>query len=109
MVNKTLRVLNLESNRLSGEGILRILEATVVQKTVQELHVANQSQRVLGVKMETKMMNAILDNTGLFKIGLDFEIANSRIRVHDHLQDNLDQALRVTRKAKKAALQNGSK
>ena len=41
-VNKTLTTLNLESNYVSGDGIILILEAINVNQTLQELHLANQ-------------------------------------------------------------------
>jgi hypothetical protein len=94
---------------LTGEGMLRLFEAISVQQTVQQVRLVNQLQRVLGVKVETKLMDAILANSGVFKIGLDFEIVNSRVRVNDHLRQNLDRALRLVRQQKKAAQQNGTK
>jgi len=40
--NKTLKSLSLESNYISGTGILNLIEATNENQTLIELHVANQ-------------------------------------------------------------------
>lgn len=40
--NTTLKSLNLESNYISGQGIIAILEAINVSQTLTELRVANQ-------------------------------------------------------------------
>ena len=44
--NKTLRILNFESNFLSGEIIVQILQAVNINHTLSELHLANQRQKV---------------------------------------------------------------
>lgn len=40
--NKTLKVLNVESNFISGEAIVEIMKAINKNQTLQELRVANQ-------------------------------------------------------------------
>ena len=40
--NKTLKILNLESNYISGDGILKIFESININLTMEEFRVANQ-------------------------------------------------------------------
>lgn len=40
--NKTLKILNIESNFITGEFLVEILKAINVNKTVEELRAANQ-------------------------------------------------------------------
>ncbi len=48
--NKTLKMLNLESNYISGEGIISVLEGINTNKVVTEFRVANQvSDTIVGV------------------------------------------------------------
>ena len=45
--NKTLTSLNLETNYISGAGVIALMEAINVNQTVTALHVANQVQGLL--------------------------------------------------------------
>jgi hypothetical protein len=47
--NKTLKILNVESNFISGESIVELMKAINKNQTLQELRVANQVQ---GYKLE---------------------------------------------------------
>lgn len=44
--NKTLKVLNVESNFISGESIVELMKAINKNQALQELRVANQVRRL---------------------------------------------------------------
>lgn len=99
--NTTLKVLNLESNFLTGDALIRLLESLDHEKSaVTDLHLANQRQSVLGVKVEQRITELILSNPRLVRIGLDLETSDARVRTRDHVKSNLDRASRLVRRNK---------
>jgi len=97
-LNKTLQVLNLESNFITGDMILKLLNAISGDKSgITDLRLANQRQRLLGVQMETAISELILQNPRLNNLGLDLETAQARIRVRDHLKKTVDKNKRMVR------------
>ncbi|KAL3884519.1 hypothetical protein ACJMK2_024654 [Sinanodonta woodiana] len=94
--NKTLKILNVESNFISGEVILEILKAINVHKSVIELRVVNQKPAVLGNKVEMQIAKLIEENGVILRFGITFEYPDARIRVDYKLQENND-ALRKKR------------
>uniref|UniRef100_A0A0X3PM41 Tropomodulin n=1 Tax=Schistocephalus solidus TaxID=70667 RepID=A0A0X3PM41_SCHSO len=102
-VNHDLEVLNLESNFITGDMILKILEAISGNKSaVCDLRLANQRQRVLGIKMEQEITNLVLQNPRIINLGLDFDTAEARVRVRDHLKNTMDKTKRQVRIGAKA-------
>ncbi|KAK6185240.1 hypothetical protein SNE40_007514 [Patella caerulea] len=89
-VNKTLKTLNIESNYISGEKIVRILKAINVNQAVLHLHVANQKPELLGNKIEMNIQNLILENDTLIRFGITFEYPGVRGKVTEKIQSNID-------------------
>lgn len=89
--NTSLRVLNLESNSLTGEMIYELLQAINEQQAICEFRAANQSTKhVLGSNLEMRIASLLEHNTKLLKLGLHFGSPGARARVNKHLQRNND-------------------
>jgi len=89
-VNTALKTLNLETNNISPNGIVKIVEAIGKQHAVEEVRLANQRSSILGNKIEMQLTELIEANPTLLRIGLHFEFNDARNRVSRHLQKNLD-------------------
>ncbi|KAM3174534.1 hypothetical protein ACTXT7_010348 [Hymenolepis weldensis] len=97
-VNHTLEVLNLESNFITGDMILKILDAISGNKSaVTDLRLSNQRQRVLGVQMEQEITQMVLQNPRLNNLGLDFDTPTARIQIREHLKKTVDANKRLAR------------
>ncbi|XP_021354550.1 tropomodulin-1-like isoform X2 [Mizuhopecten yessoensis] len=100
--NKTLKVLSLESNFISGETLVEIVKAINENQVLQELRFANQKPEALGNKVEMKLLKLIEANTSLLRFGIHFEFPEPRVRIHDKIQNNNDLL-------RKKRLEDGSK
>ncbi|CAH8861823.1 unnamed protein product [Trichobilharzia szidati] len=99
--NTTLKVLNLESNFLTGVILVRLLESIAHEKSgITDLHLANQRQSVLGVKIEQNLTELILANPRLVRLGLDLDTSDARVRTREHVKANLDRVSRQVRRNK---------
>lgn len=72
--NTSLTSVILDSNHLTGKGILAVGHALEKNITVTELRFHNQ-RHICGDKTETEMANALRNNTRLMKLGYGFELA----------------------------------
>lgn len=88
-VNRTLKVLNVESNFLSGSGIKSILESLLDNEVIEEIRVDNQRSQY-GNKVEMDMVECITQNSTLLKFGYNFRLPDPRGKVSDHLLKNND-------------------
>ena len=66
-----------------------------------ELRVVNQQQKVLGVRVEQDVTRLVSENNTLQVLGIDLETAEARIRIRDHLANNVDRKTRQNRLANK--------
>ncbi|CAL4085106.1 unnamed protein product, partial [Meganyctiphanes norvegica] len=89
-VNNALKTLNLETNNISPNGIVRIVDAIGKQHAVEEVRLANQRSSILGNKIEMQLTELVEANPTILRIGLHFEFNDARNRVSRHLQKNLD-------------------
>nr|CAG4641838.1 EOG090X093U [Eurycercus lamellatus] len=91
--NATLRVLNIETNQVSANGIVRLIKSMLVQKNIEEFRASNQlTAHVLGNKAEMEITHLIEQNTTLMRVGLFFEFNDARSRVATQLQKNIDRS-----------------
>ncbi|XP_055332694.1 tropomodulin-like isoform X2 [Paramacrobiotus metropolitanus] len=97
--NKTLKTLNVETNYLAGETVVELIRALLKNQTVLEFRASNQSPSVLGQKIEMEISKLILQNQNILRLGIAFEIAGARVRVHEHLQRNNDKIRQQRAKA----------
>jgi len=100
--NKTLEILNIESNFISGESIVEILKGVNHQKKLKEFRVDNQKPSVLGNQVEMAITKLIEANDSILRFGIWFEFPDARVRVNEKIQKNNDQ-IRQARKTKDEA------
>lgn len=90
-VNTTLKCLNVESNFITGAGILSLVESLKSNTTLQELKIDNQSQP-LGNKVEMEIVNILEKNSTLLKFGYHFTQQGPRLRGSNAMMNNNDLA-----------------
>uniref|UniRef100_A0A8C0J752 Leiomodin-1 n=1 Tax=Chelonoidis abingdonii TaxID=106734 RepID=A0A8C0J752_CHEAB len=78
--NKTLTSINLDSNHITGKGILAIFRALLQNNTLTELRFHNQ-RHICGGKTEMEIAKLLKENTTLLKLGYHFELAGPRMTV----------------------------
>ncbi|XP_058130938.1 leiomodin-1 isoform X2 [Dasypus novemcinctus] len=88
-VNKTITSLNLDSNHITGKGILAIFRALLQNNTLTELRFHNQ-RHICGGKTEMEIAKLLKENTTLLKLGYHFELAGPRMTVTNLLSRNMD-------------------
>ncbi|KAB1280416.1 Tropomodulin-1 [Camelus dromedarius] len=91
-VNKVLKTLNVESNFISGAGILRLVEALPYNTSLVELKIDNQSQP-LGNKVEMEIVSMLEKNATLLKFGYHFTQQGPRLRASNAMMNNNDLAV----------------
>lgn len=87
--NTTLTGINLDSNLLTGKGILAIIDSLQHNATLKELRFHNQ-RHICGGKTEMEMAKVLRDNTSLLKLGYHFELAGPRMTMTNILSRNMD-------------------
>uniref|UniRef100_A0A8C6SSB4 Leiomodin-1 n=1 Tax=Neogobius melanostomus TaxID=47308 RepID=A0A8C6SSB4_9GOBI len=87
--NKTITSLNVDSNLLTGKGILSLIQALQYNSTLTELRFQNQ-RHVCGGKTEMEMVKILKENTTLLKLGYHFELAGPRMTTTNILSRNMD-------------------
>ncbi|KAM4810031.1 tropomodulin-1 isoform 3-T3 [Rhinophrynus dorsalis] len=90
-VNKTLKSLNVESNFISGTGILSLIESLQYNTSLIELKIDNQSQP-LGNKVEMEIASMLEKNSTLLKFGYHFTQQGPRLRASNAMMNNNDLA-----------------
>jgi len=103
--NSTLAKVNVESNCISPQVLVKVFEATNEQQTLSELKASNQKAQFLGHKVESAIVAAVEANTSLVKVGLHFQFGDCRDRLARNVQRNMD-AIRKRRVAAKAQSAN---
>ncbi|XP_034094456.1 tropomodulin-1 isoform X2 [Gymnodraco acuticeps] len=88
-VNTTLKSLNVESNFITGTGIVSLIESLQNNTTLQELKIDNQSQP-LGNKVEMEIARMLEKNTTLLKFGYHFTQQGPRLRGSNAMMNNND-------------------
>ncbi|XP_062947247.1 tropomodulin-3 isoform X3 [Cynocephalus volans] len=88
-VNKTLKSLNMESNFITGAGILALIDALRDNETLAELKIDNQRQQ-LGTAVELEMAKMLEENTNILKFGYQFTQQGPRTRAADAITKNND-------------------
>uniref|UniRef100_A0A665U4V0 Leiomodin-3 n=1 Tax=Echeneis naucrates TaxID=173247 RepID=A0A665U4V0_ECHNA len=97
--NRSIKNLNIESNFVSGQGILALLAALQHNRTLVELRFHNQ-RHICGGKVEMEMVQLLRENTTLLKLGYQFDLPGPRMTATSILTRNQDQQ-RQRRKHKK--------
>ncbi|KAI6186540.1 hypothetical protein M3Y98_00143800 [Aphelenchoides besseyi] len=107
-INESLRVLNLETNYLSGEFFARLFQAALKNQTLEEIKAVNQGTSFSTVS-EKQIIKAIFNNRGLLKVSVNFRLPEGRHKVEQATMRN-QEIRRVLRRqaaeeARKAAEQ----
>lgn len=87
--NQTLLSINLDSNHITGKGILAIFRALQHNNTLTELRFHNQ-RHICGGKTEMEIAKMLKENITLLKLGYHFELAGPRMTVTNLLSRNMD-------------------
>ena len=87
--NKSITSINLDSNHLTGKGILSLIQALLRNSTLTELRFQNQ-RHICGGKTEMEMVKILKENTTLLKLGYHFELAGPRMTTTNILSRNMD-------------------
>ncbi|KAG9339910.1 hypothetical protein JZ751_022223 [Albula glossodonta] len=88
--NNCLRNLNVESNFITGKGILALIEALQQNRTLTELRFHNQ-RHICGAQAEMEMVKLLRANCTLLKLGYQFHLPGPRMSVTSILTRNQDQ------------------
>ncbi|TMS19170.1 Leiomodin-1 [Larimichthys crocea] len=106
--NKTITSINLDSNHLTGKGILSLIQALQHNSTLTELRFQNQ-RHICGGKTEMEMTKILKENTTLLKLGYHFELAGPRMTTTNILSRNMDRQRQKRLQEQKQAQANGEK
>ncbi|XP_057700852.1 leiomodin-1 [Corythoichthys intestinalis] len=106
--NATVTSINLDSNHLTGKGILALIQALRYNSTLTELRFQNQ-RHICGGKTEMEMIKVLKENTTLLKLGYHFELAGPRMTTTNILSRNMDrQRQKRLQEQKEARAGNGT-
>ncbi|KAM3622063.1 uncharacterized protein V6R79_019948 [Siganus canaliculatus] len=106
--NKTIVSINIDSNHLTGKGILALIQSLQYNATLTELRFQNQ-RHICGGKTEMEMIKVLKDNTTLLKLGYHFELAGPRMTTTNILSRNMDRQRQKRLQEQKQAQANGEK
>lgn len=106
--NKVLTSINLDSNHITGKGILAIFRALLQNNTLTELRFHNQ-RHICGGKTEMEIAKLLKENTTLLKLGYHFELAGPRMTVTNLLSRNMDKQRQKRLQEQKLAQERGEK
>ncbi|NXS10440.1 LMOD3 protein, partial [Neodrepanis coruscans] len=87
--NRSITTLNIDSNFISGKGIVAIMRCLQYNETLTELRFHNQ-RGMLGHQAEMEIARLLKANTTLLKLGYHFELPGPRMVVTNLLSRNLD-------------------
>ncbi|NXE12036.1 LMOD3 protein, partial [Lophotis ruficrista] len=87
--NRTITTLNIDSNFISGKGIVAIMRCLQYNETLTELRFHNQ-RSMLGHQAEMEIARLLKANPTLLKMGYHFELPGPRMVVTNLLSRNLD-------------------
>lgn len=91
MLKKNCRItnLNVESNFISGKGILALIGSLQCNTTLVELRFHNQ-RHICGGQVEMEMVKLLKGNTTLLKLGYHFDLPGPRMSATSILTSNQD-------------------
>ncbi|KFP70312.1 Leiomodin-2, partial [Acanthisitta chloris] len=88
-VNQHITSLNIESNFITGKGVLAIMQALQNNKVLTELRFHNQ-RHIMGSQVEMDIVKLLKENTTLVKLGYHFDLAGPRMSMTSILTRNMD-------------------
>ena len=88
-VNTSVTSLNMESNWITGVGVIPVAKMLSTNKTLKELRLNNQRQ-LISTEAEEALMNAMATNETLVRLNLDIRNTQAREKVQKQLALNMD-------------------
>ncbi|XP_055974297.1 leiomodin-2 [Sorex fumeus] len=88
-VNQHITNVNVESNFITGKGILAIMRALQHNTVLTELRFHNQ-RHIMGSQVEMEIVKLLRDNTTLLRLGYHFELPGPRMSMTSLLTRNMD-------------------
>ncbi|XP_061840849.1 leiomodin-3 [Nerophis lumbriciformis] len=98
--NRSITTLNMESNFITGKGIVAIIRCLQFNETLTELRFHNQ-RHMLGHHAETEISRLLKANNTLLKMGYHFELPGPRMVVTNLLTRNLDRQRQIRKEDQK--------
>ncbi|KAM3872527.1 leiomodin-3 [Diretmus argenteus] len=98
--NRSITTLNIESNFITGKGIVAIIRCLQFNETLTELRFHNQ-RHMLGHHSEMEISRLLKANNTLLKMGYHFEQAGPRMVVTNLLTRNLDRQRQLRKEEQK--------
>ncbi|XP_048114018.1 leiomodin-2a [Alosa alosa] len=87
--NSTVATVNMDSNLISGSGVLTLMASLRHNSTLKELRLHNQ-RHMCGGRVEMEMVQLLQENTTLLKLGFHFELPGPRMSATCLLTRNQD-------------------
>uniref|UniRef100_A0A672P0B0 Leiomodin-2 n=1 Tax=Sinocyclocheilus grahami TaxID=75366 RepID=A0A672P0B0_SINGR len=87
--NSNITNLNIESNFITGKGILALVQALTRNSTLTEMRFHNQ-RHICGGQVEMEIVKLLRENTTLIKLGYQFDLPGPRISMTTILTRNQD-------------------
>ena len=88
-VNRHITSINIESNFITGKGILAIMRALQHNTVLTELRFHNQ-RHIMGSQVEMEIVKLLRENTTLLRLGYHFELPGPRMSMTSLLTRNMD-------------------
>ncbi|XP_024901625.1 leiomodin-2 [Pteropus alecto] len=88
-VNEHITSVNIESNFVTGKGILAIMRALQSNTALTELRFHNQ-RHIMGSQVEMEIVKLLKENTTLLRLGYHFELPGPRMSMTSLLTRNMD-------------------
>lgn len=88
-INRSLKILNLESNYISANAMLKVVETLEENDCLEELRIDNQRDQY-GQQFEYDTVSILEKNTTLLRFGYHFKMQSPRNAVPGYLMRNLD-------------------
>uniref|UniRef100_H3AW16 Tropomodulin 4 n=1 Tax=Latimeria chalumnae TaxID=7897 RepID=H3AW16_LATCH len=88
--NKTLQSLNIESNFITGAGMIAIIKAVKKTTTLSELKIDNQKRQKLGDSVEMEIAAMLEENKSIVRFGYHFTQQGPRARAAIAITKNND-------------------
>ncbi|XP_040909119.1 leiomodin-3 [Toxotes jaculatrix] len=98
--NRSIATLNIESNFITGKGIVAIIRCLQFNETLTELRFHNQ-RHMLGHHAEMEISRLLKANNTLLKMGYHFELPGPRMVVTNILTRNLDRQRQLRKEEQK--------
>ncbi|KAM6202272.1 leiomodin-2 [Rhynchocyon petersi] len=88
-VNQHITSVNVESNFITGKGILAIMRALQHNTVLTELRFHNQ-RHIMGSQVEMEIVRLLKENSTLLRLGYHFELPGPRMSMTSILTRNMD-------------------